>query len=104
MRAAAAKIVVERRGNLRPRRRRIAVEQRLGRNQNAAQTIAALARLLVQESLLQRMRLFRRAEPFDRCDAAAGDGPELAGAGFFRPAVDEHQATAALFEPAAEPG
>ena len=83
MRTAAAKIVVERRGDLCARRRRIAVEQRLGRDQNAAEAIAALARLLFQKCLLQRMRLFRRAEPFDRGDAAAGDRRQAAACRIF---------------------
>ena len=39
-----------------PRRRRVAVEQCLGRDQDAGQAIAALARLLVEKGLLQRVR------------------------------------------------
>ena len=40
--------------------RRIAVEQGLGRHHDAAQAVAALAGLLVEEGLLQRMRLGSR--------------------------------------------
>src|SRR5262249_61932040 len=80
MRTAAANIVVERAGDFRPRRRWIAVEQRLGRNENAAKTISALARLLVEKGLLQRMWLVRRSKTFDRRhvaarDACGGGGP-----------------------------
>ena len=64
--AAAADVVVERVGDLVPRRRRVMVEQRLGRDQDAGQAIAALAGLLVEKGLLQRVRPLRRAEPFDR--------------------------------------
>ena len=68
MAAATADIVVERGGDLGARRRRVTVEQRLRRDQDAGQTIAALAGLLVEEGLLQRVRAVRRAEPLDRHD------------------------------------
>ena len=79
----------------------IAVEQRLGRHQDAAQAIAALAGLLVEEGLLQRMRLGRRAQALDRGHRAAGHRADLAGAGIGRLAVDQHHAAAALLQAAA---
>src|SRR5438477_12206255 len=72
MRPAAAQIVVKRVGDVRPRRRRIAIEQRLGRYQNAAETITALAGLLLEKGLLQRMRVLRGAKSFDCGDSAPG--------------------------------
>ena len=61
MRAAAAQMLVQRGDDLRPRRAVVAVQQRLGRHDDAGQTIAALAGLLLQERLLQRMRRRCRA-------------------------------------------
>lgn len=102
MRAAAAQIVIERTSNLVARRCRIAVEQRLGRDQDAAETIAALARLLLKKGLLQRMRLVRRAKAFDGRDAAAGDACDRAPAGFHRRAINQNKAAAALLKATAE--
>src|SRR5690349_4557376 len=103
MGAAAAKIIVKGAGDVGPRRRWAAVEQRLGRHQNAAETIAALAGLLLDKGLLQRMRLVRRAKTFDRGHVAAGDAGDGAAAGLHRLPVDQDKAAAALFEAAAEP-
>jgi len=102
MAAAAAEIVVERLRDLGPCRRRIAVEQRLGRDQDAGQAIAALPGLQVEEGLLQRMWPGCAAEPLDGCDVLAGDAPDWLTAGFLRLTVDQHHAAAALFQPAAE--
>ena len=68
MRAAAADIAVERGRDFGPRRRRILVEQRLGRDQDAGEAVAALAGLLVDEGLLQRVRALGRAQPLDGDD------------------------------------
>ena len=102
MAAAAANIVVERLGDLTPRRREVVIEQRLRRDQDAGQTIAALARLLVEKGLLQGMRAVGRTQPFDRQDVPAGNRRQCLAAGFDRLAVDQHHAAAALFEAAAE--
>src|SRR5436309_557381 len=83
-----------------PRRRRVTVEQRLGRDQDAGQAIAALAGLLVEKGLLQRVRPLLRAEPLDRQDAPAGDGRDRLAAGLLGPTVDQHHAGAALLEAA----
>ena len=102
MRAAAADIAIERGRDLRARRRRILVEQRLGRNHDAGETIAALAGLLVDEGLLQRVRASRASQSLDGGDGLAGDAPYRLAAAFLRLAVDQHHAAAALLEPAAE--
>src|SRR5947207_7570295 len=104
MRAATADIVVERHGDLAPRRCRVTVEQRLGRNQDAGKAIAALPGLLVEKGLLQRVRVLRRAEALDRQDVFAGDGRQRLAAGFHRRAIDQYHATAALLLAAAEFG
>src|SRR5690242_20816810 len=88
MRPAAAQIIVERAGDFRACWRRIAVEQRLGRDQNPAKTISALAGLLLEKGLLQRMRGLRRAETFDGRHAAAGDACDCAPARFYWRAVE----------------
>src|ERR1700691_717041 len=104
MAAAAADIVVERRGDLAARRRGVLVEQRLRRDEDARQAIAALPGLLVEKRRLQRMRALGRAEALDGQNRLPGHGRQRLAAGFFRDAVDQHQAAAALFEAAAEFG
>src|SRR5262249_59934377 len=104
MRAATAKIVVEGAGDFRACWRRIAIEQRLGRDQNAAETISALARLLLEKGLLQRMWLLRRTKNLNRCCAPAGHASDRRAAGLYRGAVDQDDAAAALFTAATEPG
>jgi hypothetical protein len=100
--AAAADIVVERGGDLSPRRRRVTVEQGLGRDDDARQAIAALPSLLVEKGLLQGMRPLPAAEPFDREDFLASDCRQGLATGLFRAAVDQDHAAAALFLAAAE--
>ena len=78
------------------------IEQRLGREDDAAQAEAALRRLLVDERLLDRMRTLGRAEPFERGDLGAGYGLHRRHARPDRLAVHDHGAGAALAEPAAE--
>src|SRR5712671_7672004 len=102
MRTAPADVVVERQRDLTARRRRVAVEERLGGDEDAGQAIAALARLLVEKGLLQRMRPLRGAEPLDRQHSLADDGRDGPTAGFHRLALDQHHAGAALLETAAE--
>src|SRR5262249_47439489 len=80
----------------------IRVEQRLGADDEAVDAVAALERLLLDERLLQGMRIFRRAEAFERRDRAAADVLHLQRAGAHRLAVDEDGARAALREAAAE--
>src|SRR5690348_2658182 len=73
---ATADVVVERLSDLFPRWRRVIVEQCFGGDQDAGQAVPALAGLLVDKGLLQRMRPLRRAEAFDRYDFPAGDNRE----------------------------
>ena len=54
-------------------RARILVEERLGGQDDAAQAEAALRGLLVDERLLNRMRLLGRAQAFERRDLGTGD-------------------------------
>src|SRR5262249_60392424 len=102
MRTAAANIVVERAGDFRRRRRWIAVEQRLGRNENAAETISALARLLVEKGLLQRMWLVRRAKTFDRRHTAACNADGRTAAGLHPLSLDQHDAGTPFFQAPAQ--
>ena len=64
--------------------------------------IAALASLLVEKGLLQRMRALGAAQTFDGGDLFPSDAPNRFGATFLRYAVDQHHAAAALLEPTAE--
>src|SRR5207244_7145165 len=104
MAATAADIVVERGGDLAARRRRVLVEERLCRDQDAREAIAALTGLLVEKRLLQRVWPLRSAEPLDRQHRLAGDGRQRLAAGFFRLPVDQHHAGAALLGAAAKTG
>ena len=85
-------------------RMRHAVEQCLGGHDHAVDAVAALRRLLVDEGLLQRMRLVDGAEALDGGDLLLADVLDGAHAGARRHAVDQNRAGAALLEPAAELG
>ena len=79
------------------------VEQRRRRDQDAGQAIAALAGLLVEERLLQRMQRRRCDKPLDGGDRCGRRRVrDLARAGILRLAVDQHHAGAALLGAAAE--
>ena len=104
VRSAAAEVAVQRRANLRARRLLVARDERRGRHDHPVDAVAALRGLLVDERLLDRMRLVGRAESFDRRDGSAGGGGERRRARANRVAVDVHHARAALSEPAAELG
>jgi hypothetical protein len=99
--AAAAEMPVEGGDDVAAAGRGIAVEQRLGRHDDAAQAIATLPRLLIEEGLLQGMRPGRRAQAFDGGDLAFGHRADFARAGVDGLAVDQHHAAAALLQPAA---
>lgn len=66
MRPATAQIVLECGLDLRGAGMRGYVEQRLGREDEAADAVAALCCLFLNEGSLQRMRVLRRAQTFDR--------------------------------------
>ena len=102
--AAAAEIAGQRLAHVGLGRLRLAVEQFLGRHDHAVDAVAALRGLLVDEGLLQRMRLVDRAEPFDGGDLGVAERADRGDAGAHRLAVDQHRAGAALREPAAELG
>ena len=76
--------------------------QGLGGDQDAGQAVAALAGLLVDEGLLQRVRAAGIAQALDGGDRLPGDAPHRLGAAFLRRAIDQDHAAAALLEPAAE--
>jgi len=80
---------------------RIAVEQVGRRHDHAARAIAALSRLLIDEGLLQRVRLVERAEPFERGHLVSLDRAYRRHAGASSRAVDQHRAGAALRQAAA---
>src|SRR5207244_10177977 len=82
MAAAAADVVVECGGDLGPRRRRVIVEQGLGRDQDAGEAIAALPGLLVEEGLLQRVRPIRRPQALYGHDRLARHRRHRPAAGF----------------------
>src|SRR6266545_4724132 len=103
MRAAAAEMRVERGRDVGTARPWIAREQRRRRYQDAGEAIAALAGLLVEERLPQRVQRVVRPEPLDGRDGAAGEACDLPAAGIRRLAVDQYHAGAALLGAAAEP-
>ena len=81
VRPAPTEVAVERRAHVRVARIGIAPQQGGGRDQDAGQAVAALARLLGDEGPLQRMRPLRRAEALDRDDVLARCRPQRRVAG-----------------------
>ena len=69
---------------------------------DAAQAVATLRRLLVDERLLQRMRPLGTAEPLERGHTGPVHVPHLRDAGPDGTTIHEDRAAAALAEPAAE--
>src|SRR6185437_6592640 len=102
MRAATAEIAGERLPHLAVAGLRIALQQGRRRHDHAVDAIAALRRLLVDEGLLDGMRLVDGAETLDGGDLLARRQGDREGAGAHRLAVDDHRAGAALSETAAE--
>src|SRR3954470_14777790 len=101
MGGTAAQVAVERFAHFGGGRRRIAIEKRLGGDHHAAAAVAALARLFVDEGLLQGMGFVDRAQALDGGDLALDRGDRRdAGADLL--AVEQHAASAALSEAAAE--
>src|SRR4051812_18046618 len=101
MRRAAAEVPVQRLADLVIGGPGIALEQRLGRHQHAVAAVAALAGLLLDEGLLQRMGVVDGADALDRGDVALDLG-KLPDARARRLPVDQNGAGAALRKPAAE--
>src|ERR1700760_4806893 len=81
---------------------RILPQQVSGLHDHPIDTVAALDGLLVDERLLQLMRLLRCAETFEGDDLALADTGGRRDAGARSLAIDEHRAGATLGEPAAE--
>jgi len=104
MRTAAAKVASERRAHVLLARSRVAVEQLFRRHNHAVDAVAALGGLLVDEGLLQRVQFAWRAEAFDRRDLASRYRADRRDAGTDRLAIDQHRASAALRQAAAEFG
>ena len=78
-------------------------QERRRLHDHAVDAVAALRGLLVDEGLLHRMRLLRRAEAFERHHLLPGvHRRQRRDAGAHRRAVDVDRASAALAEPAAE--
>src|SRR5437016_8207144 len=103
MRAAAAKISIQRGSDLRIARVSLALEQGHGRNDDAVDAVSALDRLLVDKRLLQRMEPRLVADPFDSDDLVTGYRPQRRVARRHGIAVQQHVARAALRLAAAEP-
>src|SRR5215467_12133371 len=100
---AATEVVGERVLDLRLGRFLVAGDKRRRLHDHAVDAVAALRRLLLDESALHRMRLLRRAEPFERHDLLLRrDLRQWRNAGTHCLAVDMHRAGAALTKPAAE--
>src|SRR5580704_2339084 len=102
--AAPAQMDVQLGTDLRLRRRRIAAEQRRGSHDDAGQAVAALARLLIDKSLLQRMRRNLAAQPLDRGDLPTLRGRYWGVAGLDAAPVQQDRAASAHAGAAAEPG
>src|SRR6185437_5605394 len=100
--AAAAEILGERRFDLAGARPGVLAEKSGRLHDHAVDAIAALHRLLVDEGLLQPMRLLDAAETFERDDFSVADGGYRQLARAHRLAVDDDRAGAALPEAAAE--
>src|SRR5262249_32248741 len=100
--AAAAQVGGEALAHLGIGRMRVAVEQRFCTHQHAVDAVAALGGLLVDEGLLQRMRLLHAAEPLDGGDLGRAELADRRHAGAHRRSVDQDGAGAALRQAAAE--
>src|SRR5882757_6948696 len=83
---------------------RLGVENRLGGRDHAVDAVAALGRLLGDEGLLQRMRLFHAAQAFDGDDLGLADLRQRYHAGARRLSIDQDRAGPALPQAAAEFG
>src|SRR5579864_8607042 len=82
----------------------VAIEERFRGEHHAAEAETALRGLLINEGLLQRMRLLRRAQALQGHDFGFSDGADRCNAGASGAAVQQNRAGAALTEAAAEFG
>jgi len=104
MRATAAKIVAQRIQRLFLGGMGIALQQRLGGHDHAAQTIAALRGLLTDKGILHRIGIVARAEAFEGYDVASDTARDRDHASPRRHLIDQHGAGAAFAKTAAEFG
>src|SRR5512142_2836757 len=102
MAATSAEMRIERSAYVFLSRTRRPVEERLRRDDDPRNAVPALRRLLVEERLLERMEVVRRADPLERRDRAFGEGCGGCDARRYRLAVHDHRARVALLEAAAE--
>src|ERR1700722_523813 len=102
MRAAAADIAVQGSFDIGDRWVRIFVEQRLGAHYHAIHAVAALRRLLFDESSLNRVRMRDVSQSFQRGDAFIFRRRNRKHAGPHRVALHEHRARPALPQAAAK--
>src|SRR3989442_6528179 len=89
---AATEVAGERLLDLAFGRIRLAVEERLGGYDHAVDAVAALHGLLLDESFLERVRVVRGAEPFERGELLADRPRKPRGARPDRGAVQEGRA------------
>ena len=83
---------------------RVLIQKGLRRHDDSADAEPALGRLLIDKSLLNRVRILRSAKSFKRCDFGRGDSLNGCDAGSDRLAFDDHGTRAALSQTAAEFG
>src|SRR5690242_11617129 len=102
MRAASAEVAVEGRFDLVARWRGILPQQRRRAHQNAGDAVAALHRLLGNESPLQRVWVVGIAEALQRGDVLVHSGPQRRVAGSHCTITDDDVAGAALARATAE--
>ncbi|MNP51905.1 hypothetical protein D3C76_1462600 [compost metagenome] len=96
MGAAAAEIGRQLVANLRLAGVRIAVEQGLGRHDHAVHAVATLRRLLLNESLLHRVRVLTGADAFEGGDFPAFGTGQREHTRPRRNTIDDHRAGTAL--------
>src|SRR5262249_16645858 len=87
--------------DLRRRRLRVALEQRVRANDQAGYAEPALGRLFLDEGALHRPWICDRAEAFERPDPGALEDGNRNDAREYRPPFDEHGTRAALAQAAA---
>jgi len=80
----------------------ILIEKRFRAEDHATQTEPALRRLFVDECLLNRVRLLRRAQAFQRHNLRVTHSTHGRDAGAHRAPVHEDRTRAALTQPATE--
>src|SRR6185437_496591 len=83
-------------------RMRVLIEEGLSRHDHSIDAVTALCGLLRNERLLQRMRSFGCAEPFERDDLGVADGRNRRDAGADSVTVHQDGAGAALRQSASE--